>query len=467
MTEITLPNNWRPRLYQQKLWDYLEAGGTRAIEIAHRRWGKDDVALHWTAVSAMQRPAVYWHMLPEASQARKAIWTAVNPKTGKRRMDEAFPHDIREQTLENEMMIRFKNGSLWQVLGSDNYESLVGTPPAGIVFSEWAMAVPASWAYLAPILAENEGWALFITTPRGRNHAQKTLQLAQSDPRWFAEISTVTDTGAISLETVEDQRRQYHQIFGEDEGDSLIQQEYFCSFEAAVQGAYYGRQITAAETEGRICKLDVDKDLPVHSAWDIGVADATAIWCFQKNGPDLHVVDYYEANGQGVAHYVDWLKQRGYRGNIFVPHDAKVKEWGSGKTRIETMKTLWGKYPHVVRSVSLQDGIHAARETLRTAKFDATRCHKGLEALRNYKTEWDAEARVYKKTPAHDWSSHGADAWRYLSLQLRDPMPKSEQPFVSNELIYTGMPGGRIVGNLTVRQAVEAMIRRRGHEAMN
>lgn len=466
MPKIQLPHNWRPRPYQQKLWNYLEGGGTRAVEIAHRRWGKDDVALHWTAVSAMQKPAVYWHMLPEAAQARKAVWTAVNPHTGRRRIDEAFPEPIRAQTLENEMMIRFVNGSLWQVLGSDNYDSLVGTPPAGIVFSEWAMAIPASWAYLAPILSENAGWALFITTPRGRNHAYATLQTALADPdNWFAEVATIADTGAIARETVEAQRREYHSIFGQDAGDALIQQEYYCSFAAAVLGAYYGREIATAEAEGRISRLNVDKELPVHTAWDIGVADATAIWCFQKNGPDIHVVDYYEAAGQGVQHFTEWLRERGYRGNDFVPHDARVKEWGSGKTRIETLKTLCGKYPTVVRSVSLQDGIHAARETLRIAKFDAGRCHKGLDALRNYQTEWDADARTFKKTPLHNWASHGADAWRYLSLQIKDPIPRTDPPHVKRgELIYTGMRDGRIVGNLGVRAAVEAMVRRRRRE---
>jgi phage terminase large subunit len=174
MATITLPHKWSPRPYQKRLWSYLEGGGKRAIEIAHRRWGKDDVALHWAACAAMQRPASYWHMLPNYSQARKAIWTAVNPHTGKRRIDEAFPAAIRSATLENEMFIRFKNGSTWQVIGSDNYDSLVGTPPAGIVFSEWARANPASWGYLAPILLENDGWALFITTPIGRNHCALT-----------------------------------------------------------------------------------------------------------------------------------------------------------------------------------------------------------------------------------------------------------------------------------------------------
>src|SRR5262245_40451216 len=157
------------------------------------------------------------------------------------------------------MFIQLSNGSTWQVIGSDNYHSLVGTPPAGIVFSEWARANPGAWAYLAPILVENGGWAVFITTPIGRNHAKDLLDMARSDPAWFWEVQTVDDSGSISREIVEQQRKEYHAIFGVDAGDALIEQEYWCSFEAAVLGAYWGREMAAAEREGRICTVDIDR----------------------------------------------------------------------------------------------------------------------------------------------------------------------------------------------------------------
>jgi phage terminase large subunit len=289
MATITLPHNWSPRPYQARLWNSLESGTKRAIAIAHRRWGKDEVALHWAAVSAAQRPATLWHMLPQISQGRRAIWSAVNPHTGKRRIDEAFPKAIRESTNENEMFIRFKNGSTWTVTGSDAYDSLVGSPPAGIVFSEWSRANPSSWAYLAPILVENNGWALFITTPLGNNHAKSMYTMARNDPAWFAEISTVADTNAISHDAVEAQRKEYHALFGEAAGDALIEQEYYCSFDSVIPGSYYAKEMTICEREGRICQVDVDRDLPVHSAWDLGVSDSTAIWCFQVNGPDFRL----------------------------------------------------------------------------------------------------------------------------------------------------------------------------------
>ena len=269
MATITLPHNWQPRPYQSKLWNALESGKKRCIEVAHRRWGKDDVALQWAAVSAMQRPATIWHMLPQIAMARKAIWTAVNPHTGKRRIDEAFPKAIRESTNETEMFLRLKNGSTWQVIGSDNYDTLVGSPPAGICFSEWSRANPASWAYLAPILVENNGWALFITTPLGNNHAKAMYDMARKDPAWFAEISTVADTKAMSHEAVEVQRREYHALFGEAAGDALIEQEYYCSFSSVIPGSYYAKEMTICEREGRITDVDVDRDLPVHSAWGL------------------------------------------------------------------------------------------------------------------------------------------------------------------------------------------------------
>ena len=427
MTEVTLPHNWRPRPYQRKLWDYLEGGGKRAIAIWHRRAGKDDVALHRTAVAAMQRPATYWHMLPEYSQARKAIWSGVNPVTGKRRIDEAFPHEVRENVSEQEMFIRLRNGSTWQIVGSDNFGSLVGTPPAGIVFSEWARALPASWAYLAPIVVENNGWALFITTPTGRNHAHAMLQMARANPTWFAELLTVNDTKAISLEAVEQQRKEYHSLFGLDAGDALIEQEYFCSFASATLGAYFAKEIAQAENEGRICNLEINHTLPIHSAWDLAIDDPTGIWAFQVEPGRVNVVDYYESSGQGMAHYVDWLNERGYRGIDILPTDARAREFSSGRTRIETLLGM-GRKARIGVANKLMDGIQAARQTIPLCYFDAGRCAKGIEALRMYQAEWDEDLRTFKKTPLHNWASHASDAFRYLSLNWREPILRVEDP---------------------------------------
>ncbi len=428
MQRIRLPHDgWAPRPHQLDLWSYLENGGKRAIEIWHRRSGKDEVCLHWTAVAAHLRPATYWHMLPEYAQGRKAIWAAVNAETGKRRIDEAFPHELRANTNEQEMFIRFRNGSTWQVVGSDRYDAAVGAPPAGITFSEWALSDPAAWGYLAPIVLENDGWALFITTARGRNHAYSMLQSVRQNPEWHAQVLSVADTGLIASDKVEAQRKEYHAIFGEEAGDALIEQEYYCSFEAAVLGAYWGKELALAEKQGRIGKIDIDKGFPVHTAWDIGIDDPMAIWCFQVGNGFVNVIDYYESSGLGLDHYCDWLHERGYHGIDWVPHDAKVREVGApgGRTRIETMIKL-GRKPRLQPDHKLMDGINAGRKTIPLARFDADRCARGLEALREYKAEWDQINRVFRKTPKHDWASHASDAWRGLAMSWREPVAKQE-----------------------------------------
>lgn len=414
-------------------WQAWEGGVKRLLLIWHRRAGKDDVALNMAAVAAHERPANYWHCLPLYEQARKAIWEAVNPHTGRRRIDEAFPVELRKRTDNSSMTIEFKSGSIWRVVGSDNPNSLVGAPPLGIVFSEWALSNPSAWAYLAPILAENGGWAAFITTPRGRNHVKSMLDMARTSPSWFAEVLTPNETGFL-LDLVEEQRREYQSIFGEEAGDALIDQEYWCSFEAAILGAYWGKEMLAAEREGRITDLSADPDLPVHTAWDLGVGDDTAIWLFQEHFKQVRIVGYYENRGYAVDHYVEWLNQTGYKfGNDYVPHDARVREWTAAgpenraKSRVQTMLEL-GRKPVPIDRQRLEDSINAARRVLPYCIFDKG-C-AGLEALRQYRREWDDDKKVFRDTPLHDWASHGASAFQTLAWAtkaVKPPAPRKRK----------------------------------------
>jgi len=413
------------------LWRYLRQGGKRAECIWHRRSGKDEVALHWTAIAASQRPATYWHMLPMASQARKAVWDAVNPHTGLRRIDEAFPLALRQTTRENEMSIRLKNGSMFHVVGSDNFNSLVGSPPAGVVFSEWALADPAAWGFLRPILAENGGWALFITTPRGNNHAKTMLDDARAHPgTWFSEVLPATKTGVFTAAQLEEERRAYMAQFGTDQGRALYEQEYLCSFEAAVLGAFYAEELRLARETRRIGVVPIDRMVPVHTAWDLGYTDATAIWFIQVVGREVRLVDYPEEGGAGLDHYAKLLDEKKREHNWryadgnngaehWFPHDVEHHELTTGMSRAQTLRTL-GINPHVVPVAHVMDGINATRRMLARAWIDEKRCERGLNALQAYRREWDEGNRIFKAKPLHDWSSHGADALRTFAMGFGD-----------------------------------------------
>lgn len=425
---IQIPYKWQPRPYQLPLWEYLQNGGKKAVGVWHRRAGKDDVMMHWACVAAHKRVATYWHMLPEATQARKAIWTAINPHTGIRRIDEAFPHAIRAGTNEQEMFIRFKSGSTWQVVGSDNFNSLVGSPPAGVVYSEWALANPAAQAYLRPILAENGGWSAYIYTPRGRNHGLTTYETARDDPKSFAQILTVDETDVFTKETLKDELTAFKKEYGDDAGTSMFRQEYYCSFDAAILGAIYGVWIERIEQTGRMRPNLYDPELPVHTAWDLGFDDSTAIWFWQVTHNEVRLIDYYESNGQPIKHYCDVIKERKYNyGMHYVPHDAAHKLLAAGGRSIVQQAYEEGVKMHVVYATSQQNSIEACRKMLDHAYID-TRCAEGTSALRAYQFQWDDDKKVFAKKPRHDWTSHGSDAAEIIGRVWQNPVDPDSIP---------------------------------------
>lgn len=423
--EIALPaNGWEPRHYQQPIWDYLDDGGKRAVAVWHRRAGKDALCLNWAGVSAHRRVGSYWHLLPEYAQARKALWTAVNPHTGRNIIDEAFPKGIRKRTRDQEMFIEFNCGSTWQLLGSDKYDSLVGSPPVGVVFSEWALADPRAWDYVRPILAENGGWALFIYTPRGRNHGLRLLEHARRDPAWFNQVLPAQLTGALSSDVLDGERRELIALWGEEEGERLFDQEYGCSFETPIRGAYYGKVLARLEASNHMRAVPYDPRYPVITGWDLGIGDSTAIWFVQLIAAEVRVIDFYQSSGQGLDHYAKVLKGKPYAyQEHFLPHDGGARELGTGKTREETLKMLQVGRVQVLPRQDVDDGINAVRNLLPSCYFDMDACAAGLDALRSYRSDYDESARVLKRTPVHDWCSHPADAFRYLAEGLRGSLP--------------------------------------------
>ncbi|MBM3491285.1 MAG: hypothetical protein FJX68_12720 [Alphaproteobacteria bacterium] len=457
VADIQLPHNWRPRPYQVKLWRYLAGGGRRAVARWHRRSGKDEVCLHHAASAAHEKVATYWHMLPQYGQARKAIWDAVNPHSGRRRIDEVFPHAIRQTTREQEMMIRFRNGSTWQLVGSDNFNSLVGSPPAGVTFSEYALADPAAWAYLRPILLENGGWALFISTPRGDNHFKRLCESAERDPEWFYECLTVDDTGIFTAGQLANELRELQAQHGEAYGKSLYLQEYHVSFDAAIPGAIWADCLDRARLEGRIqSRLDV-KAAPVSTAWDLGFTDDTAIWFFQIAEGDIRVLDYHEDAGRSIEDYAEVLRRKAADrawtyGTHWLPHDARPRTLAAGgKSILQQLLALKVGRCVIAPRLDREEGIQAGRATFPFCRFDETRCRDGLEKLRNYHREWDEEKRMFSMTPKHDRNSHAADAWRTLSLTWKHPRTsRPDEPLV--ERLTKGNPAGQTYGDL--RQAL-------------
>jgi phage terminase large subunit len=414
----------RIRNYQAPLHKYLCGGGKRAIEIAHRRWGKDEIALAWTFQAITSRAATYWHCLPQLNQARKAIWAAVNPHTGNRRIDEAFPVEVRETTNEQEMFIRFNNGSTWQVIGSDSYDALVGSGVAGVVFSEWALADPAAWGYISPIIDENDGWALFITTPRGKNHAFDFYNYAVKEDGWFAEISDARSTGKFTEEKLETIKKEYKALYGKELGKNQFEQEYLCSFEAAIIGSYYGGEISSARADGRICEVKHDPELSVQTVWDIGFSDDTVILFVQIIANEVRIIDTYSSHGQPLQHYADLIASKNYNySRHILPHDAQAKTLAAAGRSVYEQLVI----DHEMKNVTIlrntnteQQGIIAARSLFPRLWIDHHQ-EVFINAISQFRREWDDSRKCFRDKPVHDWTNHFSDALRYLAWTWREP----------------------------------------------
>lgn len=424
MPKVKVPCDWTPREYQLPLFQYLESGGKRAICVWHRRAGKDLTGINWISVCSIMRPGLYWHLFPTYNQGRKIAWEGMT-KAGRKFLDH-FPKENISAINNTEMRVTFKTGSIYQVVGSDNPDRLVGANPVGIILSEYALQDPRAWDYIRPILLENEGWAVFIYTPRGRNHGYTLLNHAKKNPKWFTQVLSVNDTMAVKEEAIDEER-----MAGMPE--ELIQQEFFCSFDAALVGAYYGNHMSHALDTGRIGLFPYDSQLMVNTAWDLGVGDQTVILFYQMHGLQIRIIDCYSNSGEGLSHYINVL-ETGHRaqyayGNHYAPHDIKVKDLSTGRTRLETAQSLGLRF-RVVPKVSIEDGIEAVRSIMSRIYWNEDKNTEHLiEAARQYRKEWDDKKRCFNDRPYHDWTSDFMDALRYLALsvkresQRREPLP--------------------------------------------
>ncbi len=399
---------FHPRDYQLPIIRALNSGTKRAVWVVHRRGGKDVTAFNWCILQLLLNPAwTAFHILPTYSQAKKVIWDS-STNDGQRILD-YIPKEIIESKNGQEMKIRFTNGSMYQLIGSDNIDSLVGTNPKIIIFSEYAIQSPAAWNYLRPILDVNKGYALFISTPRGKNHFYDLVCMARNNPKWFCEVLSVRDTGVLSDEDIQ-------QIRNEGVNDEFIEQEYYCSFNRGVEGSYYGRLIEKAREEKRICNIPYETRSPVHTAWDIGFGDSTSVTFWQEIGGELRIIDFYEAQGEGIAHYAKMLQSKPYTyGSHYMPHDAGSGSIQTGRTLQEVAYEQGIKTVILARETDIQVGIEAVRQLLSISYIDETKCRHLIKCLENYHKKYNEKTQSYSESPLHDWTSHAADSARYMA----------------------------------------------------
>jgi phage terminase large subunit len=382
-----------------------------AALVCHRRAGKTVACVadlvDW-AIFGGKPDGRYAYIAPLYNQAKDVAWTYM-----KRMVADVPGVSINE----SELRLDFANGGRVRLYGADNPDRLRGLYLDGVVLDEYADMHPSMWGeVIRPALSDRKGWATFIGTPKGRNAFFKLYEDAKESDDWFHLMLRADESGLIDAEELEDARKTMT--------PEQFEQEYLCSFEAAIMGAYYGREMAEAERSGRLTSVPYDPSQPVFTVWDLGIADSTAIWFWQSAGSEIHVIDYYEANGEGIEHYAKVRASKPYTyADDWVPHDAKARELGTGRTRVETMLAHKLK-PRIVPDHKIMDGINALRLLFPRMWFDAEKCRAGLEALRQYRTEYDEKKRAFKDHPRHDWTSHAADSARYLAMAYRELKPE-------------------------------------------
>lgn len=377
----------------------------------------------WHAL--IERVGNYYYFLPSYTQGEKVIWD------GKRGDGNSFLSVFPEEAIDSvdnrKMKMKLTNGSLFQVVGASEQDTVVGTNPVFCVFSEYSICSPKFWDYIRPILAENNGIALFTYTARGLNHGWRLYETTKNNPKWFTEFRTCENVihdgkRVITDEIIEEERRS-------GMSEELIRQEFYNDFYASNTGAYYAKEMRDAHEQGRIGDVPWDPSKEVHTAWDLGVADATAIWFFQVDfSGNVNIIDAYSHTGEGLLHYLKYLKQKPYiYGQHFAPHDMKQTSFSTGRSRLE-MALQHGTRFEVLPRLSVQDGIDAARAILPRCRFDQTKCFSGLEALRQYTKEESGMVDmngmpIYRDKPLHNWTSHYADSFRYLAMAITKISP--------------------------------------------
>ena len=403
-----------------------------AVAVAHRRCGKTVACVNdliKRALTEGKSDGQYAYICPYLTQAKSVAWLYLLKYT----------QECRNKANASELWVELHNGARIRLFGADNAEALRGMYLDGIILDEYADMKPRVWGeIIRPLLADRQGWAVFIGTPKGKNSFWDIFDAAKTSKSWHVTSLKASETGLLPESELSDARS----MMSEDQ----YLQEFECSFEAAILGAYYGREMRIADEEGRISSVPYDRAVPVYTAWDLGYTDDTSIVFFQVVQKEIHVIDHYSASGLAMSDYLAVIKSKGYNyGRHWLPHDAKAKTLASGGRSIQEMAQaeLGFDKVRIVPDLSLQDGIQAVRAIFDRIWFDKQRCDEYdlLESLRQYQREWDDDKKRYRDRPRHDWTSHGADSIRYMAIawqneKAADPIkqPKFWHEQTLNEL---------------------------------
>lgn len=397
MPEVVIP--YRPR----RQWlGFHESDKRWRVTVAHRRAGKTvalvNEGIRGALTCTLPSPR-FGYVAPYHNQAKAIAWDYV------KRFSAPIPG---VKFNEAELRADFPNGGRFRLFGADNPHALRGLYFDGIILDEFGDMDPAVWTeVLRPALSDRSGWAAFAGTPRGKNALYEMLLKAKKDPDWGAWVLKASETEILAEAELADARASMD--------EATYAREYECDFDASIEGAYYAKEMAALGI--RICRIPIEPTVKVDTWWDLGIDDATAIWFVQDVGQERRIIDYLEVSGEGLPQIVKRLEARDYRyGRHILPHDAEARELGTGKSRIETLEALGLRNIEVIPQQEVADGINAVRLMLSKCWFDEDRCARGIEALKQYRREWDGKRQVWRERPLHDWTSHAADAFRYGAL---------------------------------------------------
>jgi phage terminase large subunit len=393
---------YKPREHQLKVHELLD-GKRFAVVVAHRRFGKTVAALNHLireAVLNEKETPRYAYIAPTYGQAKRVAWDYLVKYTT----------PLGGTNNISELRVDFW-GRRIQLYGSDNPDSLRGQFFDGVIIDEVGDQNPKIWTDIVrPALTDRKGWCLFIGTPKGHNHFKELRDRAEKEEGWGLLEFKASETGVVD----ETELKAAKNEMGEDK----YRQEFECSFDAAVEGSYYGTMLNELEEKKHMQEIPREEISRTFTAWDLGMGDSTSIWVAQLVGSEVRLLDYYENHGVGLDHYVKWIKDNDYsKAEHILPHDVRVRELGTGKSRLEMLEES-GLQVKIAPRMGLDDGIQAVRRLLPRCWFNVPKVQNGLNCLRNYRRDYDEKRKIFFERPLHDWSSHGSDSFRYLALGL-------------------------------------------------